>query len=258
MISSKMVVVARLAIAAVLVAAWQFTSGRLVDAVLIGSPMEVVRVLWRWCNDGTLPNHWLVTMHEMVLGFLLGFIVGGVLGAVMGAFRIAEALFEPYVFFLYSVPRIALAPLFIVWFGIAAMFKIMFVAFMVLFVALITMFYSMRDIDPAMIHAVRIMGGSKRQILQKVVFPQMLLWMFASLKLTLPYALVGTIVAEFLASNAGLGFIIFNASSILDTNAVLAGVFVLALTGTALNVMISRIERRMMHWKKGAAGALAA
>jgi NitT/TauT family transport system permease protein len=245
------VAVARTVVLIVVLAVWQFASGRLVDPILIGSPVGVAGVLRRWFADLSIVHHWAITMKETFLGFLLGFTVGSVLGGLMGSFARLSGVMEPYVFFLYSVPRIALAPLFIVWFGIGDVFKVIFVAFIVLFMALINMFYGMRDVEPWTVYAVRLMGASTRQLYQKVIIPQMMLWMFASMKIALPFALIGAIVAEFLAANAGLGFLIYNASSILDTDAVLAGVCVLAFTGMVLNMGISWMEDRAMHWKKG-------
>ncbi len=249
----RTVVAARIVILIVTILAWQVVSGTLVDPIFVGSPAGVAGVLVHWIADLSIFHHWAITMKETFLGFLLGFSAGSVLGGIMGSFRRVSGVMEPYVFFLYSVPRIALAPLFIVWFGIGDGFKVIFVAFIVLFMALINMFYGMRDVEPWTVYAVRLMGASTRQLYQKVIIPQMMLWMFASMKIALPFALIGAIVAEFLAANAGLGFLIFNASSVLDTNAVLAGVCVLAVTGMLLNMGISWMERHIVHWKKGVA-----
>lgn len=228
---------------------WQLASGRLVDPFFISSPLAVSAELWDWIVSGKLWHHLSITLYAMIWGFCLGAVIGFFLGFALARSETAAAVFDPYITALYCIPKIALAPLFIMWFGIGIESKIAMSATIVFFLVFLNTYAGVRDVNPIHIHATRIMGASEWQLLRTVIAPSAAAWVLTGLKVSVPYALIGTVVGEFMSSNRGVGFLIAQASGLFDTASVFAGLVVLALVGAAMNGGLKKLESHLLRWR---------
>lgn len=228
---------------------WQLASGPLVDPFFISSPIAVGQELWQWIVEGTLWRNLSITLYAMIWGFCLGSVIGFFLGFLFGRSETVAAVFDPYITALYCIPKIALAPLFIMWFGIGIESKIAMSATIVFFLVFLNTYAGVRDVNPIHIHATRIMGASEWQLLRTVIAPSAAAWVLTGLKVSVPYALIGTVVGEFMSSNRGIGFLIAQASGLFDTAAVFSGLVVLALVGAGMNAALKRLERHLLRWR---------
>lgn len=232
-----------------ILAVWQFASGRLIDEFFISSPLAVAAKLLLWMKNGTLANAFSYTMQAMVLGFILGSICGFAVGFLLGRSDTAAKLFDPYITAIYCLPKIALAPLLIMWFGIGLESKIAMAALIVFFLVFLNTFAGVRDVSAIHINAARIMGANSWQLLRYVIFPSAAAWVLTGLKVSVPYALIGAVVGELISSNRGIGFLIGQASGLFDTAGVFAGLVVLAVTGIVLNSALKALENYLLRWR---------
>ena len=228
---------------------WHHASGRWIDTLLISSPEAVGLRLWRWTIDGTLWTNLSVTLEATALGFVIGCGAGFSLGLLFGRFRLLADVFDPYITAIYSIPKIALAPLFIIWFGIGIESKVAVSAAIVFFVIFLNTFSGVREVDPLYVHTTKIMGGGEASVLRHVVVPSAASWVITGLKVSVPYALVGTVIGEFMSSNSGIGYLISQATGLFNTASVYAGIIVLALVGAIINVGVKLLESYVLRWR---------
>lgn len=247
----KMLVwVARLAVLAVIIGFWQFAAGRLINAFFTSSPTAIAARLWEWILDGTVLTNLLFTVQAMVLGFVIGSLSGIVVGFVLGRIPFLAQVLDPLIVSVYSLPKIALAPLFILWFGIGLLSKVVLAAVIVFFFLFYNTYSGVREVDRELVDVVRLMGGTRRHILTKVVLPSAATWIFAGLRLAVPYSLIGAVVGEIVASNRGLGYLLKRSSGVFDTAGVFASLVILMVIATVLNMAVNQFERRTSRWNQ--------
>jgi NitT/TauT family transport system permease protein len=228
---------------------WQAASGTLLDPFWVSSPLAVFRTLVSWMLSGQLEYHLLVTFKETFVGFLFGATAGVLFALIVGASDTIHRTVDPFVTAIYGVPKIALAPLFIMWFGIGLAPKIVLAAISVFFLVFFSTLRGVREVDHKMVDALRTMGGNKLTIQRMVIFPAALPWLFTGLKLGLPYGFVGAVAAEMMASNAGIGYLTQNAAGQLDTAGVFAALFALMVVTSVLNEALGRLEHWIFRWR---------
>jgi NitT/TauT family transport system permease protein len=202
----------------------------------------VFLVAWEWLSGAFHADFW-ISRPSLVIGFVLGWV------------RKLGDLLEPFVLSLYTLPKIALAPLFVLWFGIGVMNKIMFSAMLVFFMVFFTTYQGTRQVDRDLVENARLLGASRWGIWTKIAIPYSAVWVFTGLRIGLPYALIGAIVGEFVAAEAGVGFRIKEATSFFNTASVFAGLLVLMAISLALLGVLKLIESRALRWQT-ASGAL--
>jgi NitT/TauT family transport system permease protein len=239
----------RAALVAVLLVGWQAASGTLLDPFWVSSPTAVFKTLVSWTASGQLLYHLSVTFKETFVGFLLGAAAGVLLALMIGASDTLHRTVDPFVTAVYGVPKVALAPLFIMWFGIGLAPKIVLAAISVFFLVFFATLRGVREVDQKMVEALRTMGASKLVVQRMVIFPAALPWLFTGLKLGLPYGFVGAVAAEMMASNAGIGYLTQNSAGQLDTAGVFAALFALMVVTTLLNEALGRLERWIFRWR---------
>ncbi|WP_314173135.1 ABC transporter permease [Streptomyces winkii] len=239
----------RLLLVVVLLAGWEATAGSLFDITFTSKPSAIAARLGEWSSDGTLWTHSWVTIQEIVYGFLLGAAAGALAGFVLASLRLAYRVVDPFMMALYSIPKVALAPLFIVWFGIGMHMKVLLAAATVFFLVFLNTAAGVREVDRGLVDAVRLMGGSRRDIALKVVLPASMTGVLTGLKVAIPYALIGAVIGELVASNRGLGYLINDAAAQFDTAGVFATLVVLSVIAGLLNVLVGLIGRRVNRWK---------
>lgn len=240
----------RLGIIIVGLSAWQFASGRLIKPFWISSPAEIWRQLASWIATGELWMHVEVTLTETVLGFVFGAVAGIVVGLALGLNRRLAAVLDPFIVAFYSLPKIALAPLFILWFGVGLTSKVVLATFVVFFLVFYNTYAGTLAVEQELVDVLRLMGGSRWQIVRKVILPSALIWIFTGMKSSVPYALIGAVVGEMMASNKGLGYLIQAAAGQYDTGGVFAALFVLMIIATGLHELLKQSERLMLRWRE--------
>lgn len=229
--------------------AWQMASGPLLDPFWVSSPSAIGATLYEWLKTGTLQYHLMITFKETITGFAIGATAGVLLALLVGSSDILRRTVDPFVTAVYGVPKVALAPLFIMWFGIGLAPKIVLAAVSVYFLVFFSTISGIGQVDRKMVDALRIMGAGPLTVQRRVVFPSALPWVFTGLKLGLPYGFVGAVAAEMMASNAGIGFLTQNAAGQLDTAGVFAALFALMCVTAALNEGLGRLERWIFRWR---------
>jgi NitT/TauT family transport system permease protein len=238
-------------IVVVLLGAWQLISGPVIPTLYVSSPWKVIRRIGEMSNDGILWPAADVTFKQAIVGFLTGAIAGIIVGNLMGIVKVVGQVTNPFVTFFYTLPRIAIAPLFVIWTGIGFNFKASFVAFVVVFIFITPTYAGVRDLDEDIINGIRVMGGRRWTIIRKAILPQEVLWITTTIKLAFPTAVATDIVAEFIASNQGLGYLMNSAAGTLDTTSLLAEVIFISLVVTVVLGALSLVERRWFRWREG-------
>jgi NitT/TauT family transport system permease protein len=180
---------------------------------------------------------------------LIGSALGIALGFWFGRSPLLAAVFDPYIKMLNAVPRIVLAPLFLLWFGLGIWSKVALAVTLVFFVMFFSTYQGVRDADRVLIDNVRMLGASPRQLVRHVLVPSALTWIFSSLQTSLGFAMVGAVVGEYLGSTRGLGYVIAQAEGTFDTTGVFAGMTVLALVVVIVSAAVTRFERWLLQWK---------
>ena len=242
--------VARLALVAAVLGAWEVVVRlRLIDPFFTSLPSAIAASLVRDVASGDLVRHTAVTSLEMLLGWALGGALGIASGFLLAKFEFVNEVLDPILYALNGLPRVALAPLFIIWFGIGFGSKIAIGASIVYFICVFATYGGIRSVDQGLVDAVRVLGASEIQVNRKVVLPSCLPWIFSGLKVSVGMALIGAIVGEFIGARSGVGYYIVYSASLFDTAGVFAGIFVLMLMAAALNELIKVAERRLLRWR---------
>jgi len=213
------------------------------------SPSTIAEELKRWALSGLLATDLQLTLTAAGLGFLIGSVVGGLTGFILGWIRRLGDLFEPFVLALYTLPKIALAPLFVLWFGIGLTNKIMFSALLVFFMVFFTTYQGTRQVDRDLVENARLLGAQRWDIWTKIAIPYSAVWVLTGVRIGLPYALIGAIVAEFIAASAGVGYRIKSATSFFNTAGVFAGLVLLMVISFTLLTLLKLVERRVLAWQ---------
>lgn len=235
----------------VLLVAWeQATGNAALSAFLFGSPSAIWEHLMSMARDGTLVRYSWVTGLETLLGFLFGNVIGTVLGLTLWYSRFVSRVMQPFIVAVGSIPIVALAPVVIIWFGTGIISKIAMSTLSVVVVALVIAYKGALSVDDDQINLMRTLGATKRQIFQKLVVPASLGDIFAGLKLTVGFALIGAIVGEFMSSSEGLGHAIFKAGSLYIISKVFAALVATIVLALALSYLVGKLERFLMAWRK--------
>jgi NitT/TauT family transport system permease protein len=228
---------------------WQGVSGRLVDNFFISNPIDVGRRLVEWTMDGSIFVHIWATVYATSVGFVIGAVIGAALGIWLGVSTFASRLLNPYLNALNALPKVALAPLFVLWFGLGIESKIALAAVLVLFLVFLNTFAGVRQVDQDLIDGARLMRATRLQVITKVIVPSALSWLFAGLRVSVPYALIGAVLGEMIASNRGLGYLVQYSGAQFDTAGVFAVLIVIALLAMALNFVVDIVQNRMERWR---------
>jgi NitT/TauT family transport system permease protein len=249
LVAGRGVLSLQLLIVVVVLGLWEWVARAFHTEFWTSRPSAIAVELVRWGESGTLASDLRLTLIEAGAGFVIGSICGGLTGFVLGWVRKLGDLFEPFVLSLYTLPKIALAPLFVLWFGIGATNKIMFSAMLVFFMVFFTTFQGTRQVDQDLVENARLLGASRWGIWTKIAIPYSAVWMFTGVRIGLPYSLIGAIVGEFVAAEAGVGFRIKEATSFFNTAAVFAGLIVLMAISLVLLGVLRLIELRVLRWQ---------
>ena len=218
-------------------------------AFFFGEPQKVFWVVVDWFATGEIFPHLGITLLETALGFIIGASFGLGVGLWLALSPTASAIMDPYIKGFNSMPRVVLAPIFAVWFGLGIWSKVALGVTLVFFVVFFNVFQGVREVSPNLIANARMLGASRRQLLRSIYLPSAMSWVFASLHNAVGLAFVGAVVGEYLGSSMGVGYLILQAEGTFDINTVFAGILVLTAFALVLDNAVGVVERRLMTWQ---------
>jgi NitT/TauT family transport system permease protein len=219
-------------------------------AFFFGEPLKIFARVWGWfiTNRDIYPHLW-VTLLETVLAFAIGTSVGLGMGMWLALSPMAAAIFDPYIKGLNSMPRVILAPIFAVWFGLGIASKVALGFTLVFFIVFFNVYQGVREVSPTVLANARMLGANQRHLLRHVYLPSAMSWVFSSLHTSVGLAFVGAVVGEYLGSSRGVGYLILQAEGTFDINTVMAGILVLTAFALVLDWVVGTSERRLMKWQ---------
>ena len=221
-----------------------------VSNFLVGSPANIFNALLRTVESGDLFLDTGYTLFEAILGFVFGTAVGSVCGLSLWYSPFVARVIEPFIVAINSVPKIAFAPIIILWFGTGLVSKVALAISLTAIVALIAAYEAAKDADPDLQALLVTLGANKNDVFRKVVVPFTLPYVISTFRINVGFGLVGAVVGEFISSEKGLGHMIYTASSLYDLNTVWAGLFVLMAIGFGLYFLIDMVEKRLLPWRQ--------
>ncbi len=219
-------------------------------AFFFGEPLKIFSRVWVWfVRDADIYRHLAVTLTETLLAFGIGSVLGLAAGLWLALSPTASAILEPYITALNSMPRIILAPIFAVWFGLGVASKVALGVTLVFFIVFFNVYQGVKEVSPVVLANARMLGANPKQLLRHVYLPSATSWVFSSLHTSVGLAFVGAVVGEYLGSSQGVGYLILQAEGSFDINTVMAGILVLTGFALLLDALVGRIERRLMKWQ---------
>ena len=218
-------------------------------AFFFGEPQKVFWIIVDWFVSGEIFRHLGYTLLETALGFVIGAVFGLLIGLWLALSPTASAIMDPYIKGFNSMPRVVLAPIFAVWFGLGIWSKVALGVTLVFFVVFFNVYQGVREVSPTLIANARMLGASPRQLLRSIYLPSAMSWVFASLHNAVGLAFVGAVVGEYLGSAHGVGYLILQAEGTFDVNTVFAGILVLTAFALVLDGIVGLVEARLMTWQ---------
>ena len=222
-------------------------------AFFFGKPLQVFAVAIEWFTSGKIYPHLAVTLVETILAFVIGSGLGLAIGLWLALTPTASALADPYITALNAMPRVILAPIFAVWFGLGITSKVALGVTLVFFIVFFNVYQGVKEVSPVVLANARMLGATRHQLLRYIYLPSATSWVFSSLHTSVGMAFVGAVVGEYLGSARGVGYLILQAEGVFDINTVLAGILVLTLCALVLDYAVTKIEARLLVWRPRAA-----
>jgi NitT/TauT family transport system permease protein len=219
------------------------------NLMFFSRPTLVAERLYELFVNGEIYPHILVTLQEVVIGYIIGAALGLALGFLLGRSKIMSKIFQPFIIGLYSVPKIALAPLFIVWFGLGIESKVAVVVLATFFLVFFNTYSGLLNINEELVNLARLMNASWPQTIRRVILPASAGQIFIGLKTAVPYAVIGAVIGEYIGADAGLGYFVLHASQTFDAPSMFSGIVVLVALVFGVNVVLGVIEKRVMRWR---------
>lgn len=217
------------------------------------TPGDVFQRVVKLFVTGEVWRHLWITLTETLLAFVIGSAAGVAFGFWFARQPLVAAVFDPYVKMINALPRVVLAPIFMLWLGLGIWSKVALGVTLVFFVVFFNVYQGVKEVSPVVLSNARMMGMNERQLFRHVYWPSALSWMFSSLHTSVGFALVGAVVGEYLGSAAGLGYLIHQAEGVFDVTGVFAGMFILAGFVLVIDWFVSIVERRLLVWRPQAA-----
>jgi len=259
----------QLMVLAVVLLVWHVATRNPQTAFFFGEPLKVAQRIWEWFTVGSgslevgigdttfftlsfpaeIYSHLLITLTETVLAFLIGTVFGLAIGLWLALSPTASAILDPYVKAANSMPRVILAPIFAMWFGLGIWSKVALAVTLVFFIVFFNVYQGVKEVSPVVLANARMLGANARQLLRTVYLPSATSWVFSSLHTSIGLAFVGAVVGEYLGSARGVGYLILQAEGSFDINTVFAGIVVLTVFALVLDLAVGVIEKRLMKWQ---------
>lgn len=234
----------------VLLAGWELGSrSGILQPFFFSRPSDVISRVWKMVAAGGVWEHLAATIAEASLSFLIGVVGGVFFGFLLARNRFLAELLDPYIRIVNSLPRVVLAPIFLLWFGLGIWSKVALGVTVVFFIVFFNTFQGVREVDPVMVNNARMLGASERQLIRHVLIPSALTWIFSSLHISIGFAIIAVVVGEYLGSSRGIGYLISQAEGVFDTTGVFAGMAILASVVLVVGALVDRLESYLLRWK---------
>jgi len=218
-------------------------------AFFFGKPLEVLKVVWVWFSEGKIYPHLAITLLETLLAFVSGSVLGLVFGMWLALSPLAARLADPYIKAANAMPRVILAPIFAVWFGLGITSKVALGITLVFFVVFFNVYQGIKEVSPTVLANARMLGATRAHLLRHIYLPSATSWVFSSLHTSVGMAFVGAVVGEYLGSAKGVGYLILQAEGVFDINTVFAGILVLTAFALVLDRIVTAAEARLLVWR---------
>jgi len=241
--------IARALLVVALLSMWEFASGRMFSTFWVSKPSLIAVYIWDWVVAGDFFYHLYFTMASMLIGFIAGTVLGLLVGMVLSRTEFVADVLDPFLVAINGIPRAALAPLFVVWFGIDMLPKIMLVFTLVFFVIFYNTYAGIKSVDRRYTDLAWVMGANEPELFRKVILPAATPYIFLGIKLSIPYALIGAIIGEFVASSAGLGWKVQMETSLYNTTGTMAGLIIMMAIVVFMNAVLQHLENSLLSWR---------
>ncbi|MFJ9680732.1 ABC transporter permease [Streptomyces sp. NPDC101194] len=244
----------RVAVLIAVIGLWEWLARTaVIDPFNFSMPSKIWEQIRTWVVDGTAQGSlweqiWY-TLYEALLGWVIGVIAGVLLGIALGRVRFAADVLGPYIKVLNALPRIVLAPIFLIWFGLGPASKVASAVVLVFFPVFFNAFQGAREVDRNLVANSRILGASNRQVTLQVVIPSATSWIFTSLHVSFGFALIGAIVGEYIGATKGLGLLVAASQGTFNAAGVYAAMVILAIVALLAEGLLTFLERRLFRWK---------
>jgi NitT/TauT family transport system permease protein len=243
----------RVALVVAWLGSWEVAARTAIDPFYYSKPSAIWDKLVVWFTDGTsqgtIWENIAVTLEEAVLGFVLGTVAGVVLGVVLGRARFLADVLAPFIKGANAIPRIVLASLFVIWFGLGMSSKVATAFVLVFFAVFFNAFQGAREVDRTLVDNARILGATRWSLMRTVILPSATSWILASMHVAFGFALIGAIVGEYTGADKGLGLLINHSQGNFDAAGIYAGMLITTVLALVAEWLISRLERRLTAWR---------
>lgn len=244
------IVVWQFVLAITFLLAWEWgAASKLLDQFFFSRPSDVAARVWHWMLTGTIWAHLFTTLIEAALAFAIGAFFGILFGFVLARVPKLAALFDPFIKIANSLPRVVLAPIFLLWFGLGIWSKVALGVTVVFFIVFFNTYRGVREVDRVIVDNARMLGASEGQLIRHVLIPSAVTWIFSSLHVSIGFAIISVVVGEYLGASSGIGYVIAQAEGVFDTTGVFAGMTILAIGVLLVGAGVNRLERRLLRWK---------
>jgi NitT/TauT family transport system permease protein len=234
----------------VLVSVWQLgVALDWIDPFFFSRPSDIALKIGEWLVTGYLWPHLAVTLTEALLAFVIGTAFGIACGLAFARIELLAAVVDPYIRILNALPRVILAPILILWFGLGMASKVALGVTLVFFIVFFNTFQGIREVDPVVRNNARMLQASDRQLLRHVYLPSAMAWIFSSLHTSIGFALVGAVVGEYIGAARGIGYVVAQAQGVFDTTSVFAGLILTSAVVLIIDLGIHRLERHLLRWR---------
>jgi NitT/TauT family transport system permease protein len=219
------------------------------DPFFFSKPSDIAARMVEWIVSGYIWPHLIVTLIEAMAAFVIGIATGVLAGLALARVELLSAVFDPYIRVFNALPRVILAPILIIWFGLGIASKIALGVTLVFFVVFFNTFQGVREVDPVILNNARMLQASDRQLMRHVYLPSAMAWIFSSLHTSIGFALVGAVVGEYIGASRGIGYIVSQAQGVFDTTGVFAGLILTSIVVLCIDLAIERLERYLLRWR---------
>jgi NitT/TauT family transport system permease protein len=256
-VSRPVLLALQLLVAAAFIALWHVATAYPVFGdvktakFFFSTPWDVGARVWKMVVGGEVWYHLGITLTETILAFVIGAVGGIAVGFWFARKPLVAAVFDPYVKAINALPRVVLAPIFALWFGLGIASKVALGVTLVFFIVFFNVYQGVRDVNQNVLSNAKMLGMNERQLLRHVYWPSALGWVFSSLHTSVGFALVGAVVGEYLGSAAGLGYLIHQAEGVFDVTGVFAGMAILMVFVIIIDSIVTLVENRLLVWKPG-------
>ncbi|MFZ0488216.1 MAG: ABC transporter permease [Arenicellales bacterium] len=220
-----------------------------VDPFFFSRPSDIAVQMWQWVVSGYIWPHLATTLIEAMAAFAIGIVTGVLAGVLLARVELLSAVFDPYIRVFNALPRVILAPIFLIWFGLGMGSKIALGVTLVFFVVFFNTFQGVREVDPVIVNNARMLQASDGQLMRHVYLPSAMAWIFSSLHTSIGFALVGAVVGEYIGAARGIGYVVSHAQGVFDTTGVFAGLLLTSIVVLGIDLAIERLERYLLRWR---------